>query len=78
MNPKQPETADHDLAELRRKLQSQRAAKADALQKVKRTTMQAVRCYDTPTTYLDPEKLREKLAEDDGQDSSSEDDSGQE
>lgn len=67
MNPKRPETADHDLEELRRKLQVQREAKADALQRVKRTTMQAVKCYDTPTTYLDPEKLREKLAQDEAE-----------
>jgi len=69
-----PETDDFDLEELRRKLQSQRAAKSVALKKVKQTTMRAVQCYDTPTTYLDPQKLREKLAEDEA----SEDDSSAE
>ena len=64
-SPKRPpETADHDLEELRRTLQNQRKAKADALQNAKRTTMQAVKCYDTPTTYLDPAELRKRLAED--------------
>ena len=59
-----PETADHELERLRQTLKDQRAQKASALRNVKRTTMQAVKCYDTPTTFLDPQKLREKLAED--------------
>jgi len=65
MNSKpHPETADRDLKELRRTLQNQRAAKEVACKRVKQTTMRAVRCCNTPTTYLDPEILKARLAED--------------
>jgi len=57
-----PKTADRDLTELRRTLQDQRAAKTNALLRVKQTSLRAVECYDTPTTYLDPKILKDRLA----------------
>jgi hypothetical protein len=65
MNPKLHPEVDEDLVTLRRTLQDQREAKADALRRVKQTAMRAVECYDAPTTYLDPKLLKDRLDKDD-------------
>jgi len=66
--PLKDQGPDKDLELLREKLKAQRAAKADALSKVKKTTLRAVSCSLAPTTYLNPEELKRRLAEEEEMD----------
>ena len=56
---------DEDLEALRARLKEQRAAQKASLAKHKQTTFLAVEQAKKGTTYFDPAKLREKLAEED-------------
>jgi hypothetical protein len=59
--PSSDETPDESLEMLRAKLKKQRAAQKACLAKHKRTTFLAVEVAKKGTTFFDPEKLREKL-----------------